>query len=81
MGSRDVLNKLRWHPDMDLDKAKVTIRHRGAPGDELEISGKNIRNLGSGFMQVKKEDRILKIPYHRILKIESSGETIWSEKV
>lgn len=80
MGPRDVLNKLKWHPDMDLDKARVTIRHRGAPGDKLEISGENIRNLGSGFMRIKREDKIVRIPYHRILKIESSGKTIWSAK-
>ncbi len=80
MGPRDVLNKLKWHPDMDLVGAKITIRHRGAPGDRIEISGENILNLGSGFMRVKRDDKTVQIPYHRVLKIESSGGTIWSEK-
>lgn len=78
MGAREVLNKLKWHPDLNLDKAKVTIVHRGAPRNERVIDGGHIQNLGSGFMDVRlSEGKKVKIPYHRILKIEAHNKELW----
>lgn len=79
MGPRDILNKLKWHPNFDLNKAKITITHRGAPRDKLVISGEDIIDLGSGFMQVKRKNKKVEIPYHRILKIETPEKTLWEE--
>lgn len=79
MGSRDALNKLKWHPDLNLNEAEVTIVHRGAPGNKRTIEGKNILDLGSGFMLVKRDNEEAEIPYHRILKIETPEEIIWQK--
>ncbi len=77
MGPRDILNKLKYHPELDLEEAEITIIHRGAPRDRLTFEGKNILDLGSGFMDVKGKDSEIKIPYHRITKIEKSDEIVW----
>lgn len=79
MGARDILNKLRWHPKHDLDKAKITITHRGAPKDKLTISGEKIHDLGSGFMKVERKNKKVEIPYHRIIKIETPEKVMWKE--
>lgn len=80
MGPREVLNKLKWHPEMKLESAEITIRHRGAPKNRLKIPGNKIGNLGSGFMRVERENKEVQIPYHRVLKIETPEKTIWRDK-
>lgn len=77
MGPREFLNKLKWHPDLDLDEAKVTIVHRGAPRDKRVIDGSEIVGLGRGFMSVGSDEEEVKIPYHRILKIEVPNKELW----
>ena len=79
MGPRDVLNKLKWHPELGLEGVEVTIVHRGAPRDRLTFDGKDILDLGTGFMEVKGADQEIKIPYHRITKIVKDGEILWEE--
>ena len=80
MGPRDVLNKLKWHPEFKLKDAEITIIHRGAPRNRRTFKGKEIVNLGSGFMEVQGEETMIKIPYHRITKIERGKEVLWKEK-
>lgn len=80
MGPRDVLNKLKWHPDFRLKDAEITIIHRGAPGDKRVIKGENITEIGSGFMHVGTDLERVKIPYHRILKIETPENVIWERR-
>ncbi len=79
MSARDVLNKLKWHPDYDISKAKITILHRGAPRDRKIIEGEDVSDIGSGFMKVEGEKKPVRIPYHRILKIEIPEKTLWRE--
>lgn len=77
MGPREVLNGLKWHPDRDLMNTKITIIHRGAPDDKRVINGSDIEEIGSGFMNIEKGMEHVKIPYHRVLKIENSGKVVW----
>lgn len=80
MGPREVLNKLKWHPEMKVEKAEITIRHRGASKDRLKIPGNKIVDLGSGFMRVKRGNKEVQIPYHRVLKIDTPEKTIWRDE-
>lgn len=80
MGPKDVLDKLKWHPDYELDKAKIKITHRGAKKGQRTVNGENILGLGSGFMKIKRGNKTVKIPYHRILKIETPNEIVWREE-
>lgn len=82
MGPKDFLDKLKWHPDLNLEQAEIVILHRGAPRDRIVVGGKDIQDLGSGFMTVRRDDKSVKIPYHRILEItSSSGEVVWKKSL
>ena len=77
MGPREMLNKLKWGGEDELQIAKVTILHRGAPNDKRVIEGSDILELGRGFMHVASPEGEVEIPYHRILRIEARGEILW----
>ncbi len=77
MGARETLNRLRWHPRLSLRDARVTIAHRGAPGDVRVIRGDEILELGRAFMRVASREGEVEIPYHRVLRIEVGGRTLW----
>ena len=77
MGPREVLNKLKWGGGDELQSARVTILHRGAPNDKRVIEGSDILELGRGFMRVVSPEGEVDIPYHRILQIEARGEILW----
>lgn len=80
MGARDELNRLKWHPRLSLLDAKVTIVHRGAPGDVRVVEGNDIKELGRAFMRVASREGEVDIPYHRILRIEARGRTLWRKR-
>jgi len=80
MGPRDTLNKLRWHPKFNLQNAKVTILHRGVPGDVRVIKGSDIKELGPAFMRVVTPEGGAEIPYHRILQIEVRKQVLWKKR-
>ena len=69
---REVLNRLKWTEGESLDEAVVWYIHRGAPGDNMRISGASIRSLGKGFFEKGEAS----IPYHRILRIDYRGKTL-----
>lgn len=79
MGPREMLNKLKWGDEDELQSAKVTILHRGAPSDKRVIEGSDILELGRGFMHVTSSEGEVEIPYHRILRIEARGRVIWEK--
>jgi uncharacterized protein (UPF0248 family) len=75
MGPRDILNRLKWCNEMrDL---RITILHRGAPGDRMTLTEQDIVRLGRSFMHVRRGPGEVQIPYHRILRIEAAGKVIW----
>ena len=69
------MNRLKWTEGDSLDEAVIWYIHRGAPGDYLGISGSSIRALGRGFFET--EDAM--IPYHRILRIDYRGRTLFEK--
>lgn len=75
-----MLNKLKWGGEDELQSAKVTILHRGAPDDKRVIEGSDILELGRGFMHVVSPEGEVEIPYHRILRIEARGRVLWEKR-
>lgn len=73
MYPREVLNRLRWTESESLEEAVVFYVHRGAPGDIASVRGSGIIELGRSFFETADAS----IPYHRILRIEYRGETIF----
>jgi len=79
MRPREVLNRLKW-ASKDLRESNVTILHRGAPSDRRVIHGKDILELGKGFMHVVSPEGEVEIPYHRILLIEVDGQVKFKKR-
>jgi uncharacterized protein (UPF0248 family) len=73
------LNRLKWDEKLDLKEAKIIIEHRGAPANQRAISGADVMGLGRGLMQIAGPEGEVMIPYHRILRIEIQGNTIWEK--
>jgi len=70
---RDILNKLKWKEDYDINQAEIWFIHRGAPNDTKIISGEDILKLEKSFMKT----RTAMIPYHRIFKIKYNKKTLF----
>jgi len=70
---RDILNELKWK-GMDISECSVEYIHRGAPGDTKTVSGQEIIDIGRSFFTLFPDTLI---PYHRILRIEYKGKTIY----
>lgn len=70
---REVLNRLKWTDGESIQDAVIWYIHRGAPGDCVKITGKDISALGKGFFELGETS----IPYHRILRIDYRGKTVF----
>ena len=68
---RDILNEIKW--TKDLEKVKILYIHRGALNNTKIISGIEITGIGRSFL----ETTTATIPYHRIIKILYSDETVF----
>jgi uncharacterized protein (UPF0248 family) len=74
---REVLNRLRWTEGESLEDAVVWYVHRGAPANVKKIAGSCIISLGRGFFETDEA----MIPYHRILRIDCRGRTLFEKNV
>lgn len=72
---REVLNRLRWTEGESLDEATIWYIHRGAPGDNVKIKGDSVKAMGRTFFETGDAS----IPYHRILRIDRRGETLFEK--
>ena len=73
---REILNKLKWKKDYNLNQAEIWYVHRGAPNDTKIIYGKDILKLNKSFMETTSA----MIPYHRIFKIIYENKIIFNRK-
>ena len=72
---REVLNRLKWTEGEALDDAIIWYVHRGAPGDSAKVEGSRIRSLDRFYFETDEAA----IPYHRILRIEYRGRTVFEK--
>ncbi|MCU0859390.1 MAG: DUF504 domain-containing protein [Thermoplasmata archaeon] len=73
---RDVLNMIRWSEEGGLAGTTVWYVHRGAPDDRAKVDGAAICQLGSLFFETADAS----IPYHRVLRIDHKGRTLFERK-
>ena len=73
---KNVLDMILWHPEMEIEKCKITYVHRGASGNLKTIEGNCIIKLERGFLILKEGTQI---PCHRIVKIKCNNEVIWNK--
>ena len=72
MSTRDLLNKLKWHPEYDFDKVSVVYIDR--PKGLSEVTGNEIEDVGHKFIYLYGGTAI---PMHRIVEIRYDGKTLW----
>ena len=76
----EVLNRLKWKGG--LEDCEIVIRHRGAPGDVLTLSGSSLTELKRDhFMYINEMGEETFIPLHRILEVRSGSKVLWKKKV
>lgn len=73
--ARDVLNELKWSRGR-LEDAVITYLHRGAPGDVMEVEGRDVREVAPGWLVLEGAQ----IPWHRVLRIELDGQVVWERR-
>lgn len=71
---REILNKIKWTGTKGLRGTEIWYVHRGAPGDLMRIPGESIVSLGQGFFETQET----RIPYHRIVRIDFEGRTVFA---
>lgn len=76
MRPREVLNKLKWHPDFEFEEYTVVFVHRGAPENERSVSCEEIVRLEHSDFILEGLDGETHIPYHRILRILGKDDNI-----
>jgi uncharacterized protein (UPF0248 family) len=76
----ETLNRLKWTGK--LDRCEITVLHRGAPGDRMVISGRDLTAVRKSCFYYRKgsSGREVLIPLHRVMEIRSGGEKIWERK-
>lgn len=74
--AKNIINMILWHPEMDINDAKLTYIHRGAPGNLKTIHGNSIERMEGGFVLLKEGTQI---PFHRIVKIEINNKILWQK--
>jgi len=77
LGPRDILNKLKWCGQMR--NVRITILHRGAPGNQRTFTEREIARLGKSFIHIRSGPGEVQIPYHRILRIEAGKKVLWEK--
>ncbi|MFX0069303.1 MAG: RNA repair domain-containing protein [Promethearchaeota archaeon] len=82
MRIRDILNRLRWHPEEDIQDYEITFTHRGAFQDRKTIHAEEIDEILSSYFTYKEREETVVIPFHRILEIRNrkTGEITWKKR-
>ncbi|HIH43827.1 MAG TPA: DUF504 domain-containing protein [Candidatus Methanoperedenaceae archaeon] len=70
---RELLNEVKWK-GFKLEDCTVQYIHRGAPGDVMAISGKEITDIGRMYITLRDGGCI---PYHRIVTITYKGHAVF----
>ncbi len=70
--TRELLNKLKWHPGYDFKKVSVIYIDR--PKGFSEVRGDAIKDIGHKFIYLVGDTAI---PMHRIVEIKYDGKTLW----
>lgn len=72
-----VMGKLRWKGG--LERAEITILHRGAPGDRKAVPGRSVIEVKQGFFTYQSLQGKVPavIPMHRIMEVRVDGEPAW----
>jgi len=68
---KQVLDKVKWHPEFDF--SRVVVRYVDRPKGLSELKGSEIRDVGHKFIYTES----FAIPHHRVVEIIYDGRVIW----
>jgi uncharacterized protein (UPF0248 family) len=74
-GPRSTLNELKWRFDA-LDEATIFYEDR-ASEQPARVDGADVVELGRSFMTLSRPHGEIRLPYHRVQRIERAGETVF----
>ena len=79
MRIRDLLNKLKWSPDIKFEDYQVVIVHRGGYMDRKVIPCASILDIGPrAFCYLDEKGSTTWIPYHRVVEVRDiKGNIVW----
>ena len=79
---REILNKIKWDPQLNEKNYYITFIHRGFPDDKKTIESRVIKTISSSFFSYFEGEDISYIPFHRILLIKEkeSNQIIYKKK-
>jgi uncharacterized protein (UPF0248 family) len=72
-GIRELLNQMKWHSKYNFDHIEIWFVSRGSPGTLDSVRGSEIVGLEPRAMQTAHKW----IPYHRVVRIDYAGQTIF----
>ncbi len=72
---KEILDKLKWHPEFDFSKVRVLYVDR--PKGLSEISGDEIEKVGHMFLYLYSGAAI---PHHRVVEIKYGDEVVWRKQ-
>ena len=86
------MNEVRWRLGR-FDDLAIAYRHRGAPGDERVVQGREVGEVTRGWLVIRRRvgsasvgagrrrtgplGPTASIPWHRVLRIELDGHVLW----
>lgn len=75
--AKSILNMIIWHPEMEINRTKISYIHRGARGNIKTVQGNEIEGTENGFLILNDETQI---PFHRIIKVEYDDKILWKKE-
>lgn len=73
---REILNKLKWHPNYDFSRVLVVYTDRLSETGTGIVGGSEISEIGHKFLYLRGGGVI---PQHRVVEILYNGETVWKK--
>lgn len=73
---KSLLNKIKW--DKNLNPGDYLLYYYDRIDKDLkEIKFVDINNINNSFIIIKKENKEIHIPLHRIKKVKKNNKIIW----
>lgn len=78
---RNFLVRLIWDPSIQKSDYMIYFKSRGVPGNVEAVKGDSVKRVYLRGFEAESENRVLYIPFHRIVMIRNSatGEVVYQK--
>jgi uncharacterized protein (UPF0248 family) len=77
---REILNQIKWKYAFDEKGMVYYVSREEGKVKILSISLRRITDIREHYFRVGEKENAKYIPYHRVVKIEHMGHTVWLSK-